>query len=438
MIGELNVDNHHLAELESAVTTLPSLVPPPATSASSSMQNRSIVNSQLTVYYQNAGGMRTKTNQFLLALSSCEYDIVMITETWLKDDIANSELALNYSIYRNDRNSNTSQLNRGGGVLIAVRHGIEAVSIAVPGCDHLEQIVVRIKDQCRFVYLCCVYFRPNSETAQYSSHMSAIDQLTNTATCRDVIVVAGDYNLPNLNWSFNEDTDSFLPVNASTEQELAVIECTIASGLSQMCSLVNVNGRILDLIFLNRPDLAEVVNPPHAILNTDRHHHSSILLIDNTYEEIIDTVRPDTCSLDFRLCDTDRVIDSLAEKNWHSAFANLDIDSALSTFYDQLWGILRENTPPRRPNRHKPFKLPWWNSELRRSRNSVHKARKRYFKEKSDQNKSILSRLEVEYSALRNTAFKRYISNIERNVKQDPSSFWKFMNSRRLKKLKRL
>ncbi|XP_055612986.1 uncharacterized protein LOC129759545 [Uranotaenia lowii] len=58
-------------------------------------------------------------------------------------------------------------------------------------------------------------------------------------------------------------------------------------------------------------------SPRHiAILNTDRHHHSSILLIDNTYEEIIETVRSDTCSLNFTHRNTDRVIDSLAEKNW--------------------------------------------------------------------------------------------------------------------------
>ncbi|XP_055589233.1 uncharacterized protein LOC129741518 [Uranotaenia lowii] len=356
----------------------------------------------------------------------------MITETWLKSDIGNSELASNFNIYRTDRNCSTSNLRRGGGVLIAVNNNIDAVSVAIPGCDHLEQVVVRIRNQCQYIYLCCVYFRPNSETSLYASHMSALDHIMNIATSQDIIIVAGDYNLPNLNWSFDEDSNGFLPVNASTEQELAVIESTIASGLSQMCSLVNANGRILDLMFINRPDLAEVVHPPCAILCTDRHHQPCVMIVHYLSDEFMDTASTHQQSLDFTHCDTDHVIELLMNMNWQAELEDLSVDDAVSTFYYHMWEILRAHTPPRRLRRQKTYNQPWWNSELRRSRNVVRKARKRYFRDKTDENKSFLSRLETEYSAIRNAAFDQYILNIERNVKQDPSSFWKYINSRRL------
>ncbi|XP_055590807.1 uncharacterized protein LOC129742888 [Uranotaenia lowii] len=427
-----NFDNQPYQETQPA--TADSSPPSPAPFSTSVLAHSATTNSnaQLMVYYQNAGGMRTKTNEFLLALSSCDYDVIMITETWLKNDIGNSELASNYKIYRNDRNANTSHLRRGGGVLIAVRHGIDVASVAIPGCDHLEQVVVRIKDRCRNVYFCCAYFRPNSETAMYASHMSALEFLTNMISSNDIIVLAGDYNLPNLLWTFDEDADGFLPVNASTEQELAVIESTIACGLSQMCSLANANGRILDLLFVNRPDLADILHPPNAILNTDRHHYPTVLLLDYFSDELADPVSSHRLNLDFMHCDTDRVMELLLNTNWQILFEGLNIDVAVSTFYDHLWDVLHIHTPPKRLPRHQPYKLPWWNSELRRSRNLVRKARKRYLRDRTDQNKSMLSRLEIAYSTLRNAVFNQYISNIERNVKQDPSTFWKYINSRRL------
>ncbi|XP_055589302.1 uncharacterized protein LOC129741589 [Uranotaenia lowii] len=313
--------------------------------------------------------MRTKTNEFLLALATAEYDIVMITETWLKDDISNSELALTHNIYHCDRNSNNSHFRRGGGVLIAVRHGIDAVSVTGPDCDSLEQVIVRIKLQHRSVYLFCVYFRPTSETSLYASHMSALDYILNTATFQDFVVVAGDYNVPNLHWSYDEDANGFLPVNASTEQELAVIESTIASGLSQMCSLVNVNGRVLNLIFINRPDQAELVHPPKAILNTDRHHHPSILLLEYSSDEPMDTGSPLRQNLDFPHCNIEMVAELSDETDWQSAFEDLNVDDAVSAFYSQLWSVLREHTPHKRSTHRKPYKLPWWNSELRTNRN---------------------------------------------------------------------
>lgn len=35
----------------------------------------------LTMYYQNVRGLRTKTNTLQKALSSCDYDVIALTET---------------------------------------------------------------------------------------------------------------------------------------------------------------------------------------------------------------------------------------------------------------------------------------------------------------------------------------------------------------------
>lgn len=99
-----------------------------------------------TLYYQNVRGLRTKTNTLQKALSSCDYDVIAFTETWLRDDILDSELSLDYSFYRKDRNQNTSDLQRGGGVLIAIKNSdlIHCKPVVLPDCETLEQVVVRV------------------------------------------------------------------------------------------------------------------------------------------------------------------------------------------------------------------------------------------------------------------------------------------------------
>lgn len=53
--------------------------------------------------------------------SHSNFNVFSFTETWLSKNIRFSELGFNnYNVNRYDRNTNTSSLFRGGGVLIAV------------------------------------------------------------------------------------------------------------------------------------------------------------------------------------------------------------------------------------------------------------------------------------------------------------------------------
>lgn len=68
-------------------------------------------------------GLRTKLFDLRCAIvsSTVPYDIILLTETWLNDNIADSELGFfNYNVFRMDRNVNNSVSSRGGSVLIAV------------------------------------------------------------------------------------------------------------------------------------------------------------------------------------------------------------------------------------------------------------------------------------------------------------------------------
>jgi hypothetical protein len=52
-----------------------------------------------------------------------EYDFISLSETWLLPNVTTSELVFNnYTTHRHDRNSNTSNWSRDGGVLLSVNN----------------------------------------------------------------------------------------------------------------------------------------------------------------------------------------------------------------------------------------------------------------------------------------------------------------------------
>ena len=72
------------------------------------------------MFYQNVRGLRSKADEFRLSVMETEYDVFVLTETWLDPSIPTALLfGDEYRIYRCDRDTTNSSHSRGGGVLIA-------------------------------------------------------------------------------------------------------------------------------------------------------------------------------------------------------------------------------------------------------------------------------------------------------------------------------
>lgn len=79
------------------------------------------LNSKLMIYCQNVGGMKSKINDFKLAVSTCSYDVIILMEAWSIEEISSEELELcDFNIYRFDRNLKICEKASGGGVLISI------------------------------------------------------------------------------------------------------------------------------------------------------------------------------------------------------------------------------------------------------------------------------------------------------------------------------
>ncbi|XP_053686135.1 uncharacterized protein LOC128735676 [Sabethes cyaneus] len=344
-------------------------------------------------------------------------------------DVLNSELSSDYEIYHLDRNPATSQLLRGGGVLIGVKKHLRCKLVPLVNANSLEQVAVCVSLPMQSVYICCVYIRPNSDPLVYSDHASCVQQLCDIAKSTDAVIALGDYNLPMLSWEFDADMHCYIPINASSEQEIVLTQSILACGLQQIQDIRNANDRLLDLAFVSDTDKIELFEPPSGILKLDAHHRPFIVKIDYIRAtEDFATVR---YYYDYDSCDEAAVHTRLQSLDWATVLADCDVDHAVLRFYDVIFDIIHDCIPIRQRLPRVQFSQPWWTPELRNLRNRLRKVRKRFIKLRSEENKRLLRDMEEFYSSRLNTVFHEYVLRNEANAKRDPSTFWTFVKKLR-------
>lgn len=86
----------------------------------------------------------------------------------------------------------------------------------------------------------------------------------------------------------------------------------VASGLRQINCLRNLNGRLLDLVFVNEARDIEVIEPPSPLLKIDYHHKPLVLRIDlnDARMQFVENSRQQR-DFDFQRCDFAELNDAI-------------------------------------------------------------------------------------------------------------------------------
>lgn len=92
----------------------------------------------------------------------------------------------------------------------------------------------------------------------YNAHIDAIKKLNIGSS--DMLVVAGDFNLPNVKWVENDDSCDLIPLIGESESMKSNISKHVTTtmtelGFCQMNDILNSAGNVLDLIYTNVPEL---------------------------------------------------------------------------------------------------------------------------------------------------------------------------------------
>lgn len=175
----------------------------------------------ITIFYQNCRGLRTKLHTAYMNVLLFDYDIIILTETWLHGEISDREfIDERYQVYRSDRDLAASGRGIGGGVLIAVRHALAAcpggVIVRLLGCGMpagcgsrpppltapdaiIDHVTLELSIGTQKYIVGAVYIPTNINANSYLSYFDyMLELLQNVSDCN--VCVVGDFNLPDIEW----------------------------------------------------------------------------------------------------------------------------------------------------------------------------------------------------------------------------------------------
>ena len=173
-------------------------------------------------------------------------DIITISETWLKSEVLSSEfLSTDYNIFRRDRPDGY------GGVLIACCNSLN--------CHHLninfdtEAIACQLTLANQQTLIVCAFYRPPNRQPDSVTNLchffkSIVDRYTTSP-----VWIAGDLNLPNINWDTNHISNFMYPSSLCD----TIIDFVEEHGLHKQSTLLPEETIFSMYFFTNRPSLVK-------------------------------------------------------------------------------------------------------------------------------------------------------------------------------------
>lgn len=209
--------------------------------------------------YQNCRGIGTKEKKIHSAALSCDYEIIVMTETWLKEKHKTSAFFTDkFNVFRRDRSElrvNGTEIKNGGGLIVAVAATMPSEQIDLNYSGHSEYLCVRIKLAKSNLLVYALYIPPQSKEGVYNAHIELIRKIPMDEN--DILIIVGDFNLANVHWLNDDDSaNTYIPVNFPSSVAYNVLLQLQSEGLLQLNDLVNKAGNVLDLFFINEPVLA--------------------------------------------------------------------------------------------------------------------------------------------------------------------------------------
>lgn len=287
----------------------------------------------LDIYYQNVRGLKTKTNRFRSELISSSYDVIILCETWLREDVFTSELFDDrYVVYRNDRDNAAINKSDGGGCLIAVKRNL--LSKRVVGYELENDIWVSIEHvNGRKTYFNVKYIELGSSLDTYRKHFEKIVDNVMSSNVEDSFILCGDYNLGNsIAWSHDSLSGDCVATDMKGPIPNELLDTMSLCNLNQLSAIRNINNRTLDLFITNLPpNKVRIDRSSNPLVPEDGHHPAIRASADLSELKFLSEKRPPR--VNFYKANYVRLNQELMRIDWSSELSHLDIDSAVEKFY---------------------------------------------------------------------------------------------------------
>ena len=371
--------------------------------------------------------MRTALSDFFRVVQSCEYDVIIITETWLKDHHLNTEVfGSNWFVTRCDRSGNSL----GGGVMVATKEFIPATIINI---KHIvtspydsQQCWLKISTHVKNVYIGAVYIRPNSNTDVYYDNLMIFDEILTQMDDLDDIFIFGDFNMPGIEWVPCEiETHLYDPTGYNEHEQQLVAEFLASRGLHQICNVKNASNNVLDLVVTNSSDDFYINSGSPLLPYKLSIYHSPLVL--NYFVSNFSGPSSRTESMevyDFKNADYKIINELLSRTDWF--IINESVENKAKSFIESLNVIISSTVVKKK--KFSSNNPPWWNDSCKKARNMKRRAYERWMKSGQESDFNHFVALSNIFTDIDITAYLNYIEKTRSQIKGEPKLFYKYVS----------
>ena len=392
-------------------------------------------NNILSVYYQNCRGLKTKLHTLFMNILANSYDIIILTETWLHLDIYDNELIdSRYHIFRKDRDRVATGRRDGGGVLIAIQRSLKATlhsgslstSAVLPST--VDHIILNFQIHKQSYIICATYIPPNQNYDTYDTYFNYLQEvLLESGNSTNVFWIAGDFNLPNLNWTAHDSAIYALPSNVQSSSDQCLMHFMSILNCFQLNTIKNKHSRILDLFFTNEPNsTTTTVSVP--LVPIDEHHPPFNLLIPLQNDFMPCPSKPYIKYI-YDEADYSKIKSELLGIDWNSQLLDKSPESAVSFLYENLYSVIKKHVPTKTIKKSS-FPI-WFTPSLIRLFNKKTKLWLKMKKFSSESNYGLYSAYRKLFKDESEKCYRKYQFKVEDSIKINIKYFWTYISNRK-------
>lgn len=358
---------------------------------------------ELRLVCLNARSAANKAEQLEAVIFSYDPHVIMITETWLHDDIQDSEvMPPNYRLIRRDRSS------RGGGVAIAVKEDI--VCRSMKSIENFESVWCQINFFGTWLTLGTVYRRPGSSPDDLKHILEYL--LANTNKCSR-IVIGGDFNAPDVSWS-NEGVACPGTKLSEVLVDIAFSRC-LRQSVEEPTRITDRSSNLLDLLFVSKHFDHCSVTVHEGISD-----HKLVFLKCN-----LDVGKKDSAQVkqyyDYERANDESVIDYL-EEHLDGFEERTDVNEMWLKF-KSITEYCLSNFIPKKTKTTKRHN-PWITREILQAKRKLKRLRKRHSPAICEQNGKLKTLIKLAKEAYFTKSLPEFISS-------SPEKFWRYLTPSR-------
>lgn len=351
----------------------------------------------MKIAHLNIRSVFTGFNNFAVLVREQQFDVVLVTETWLSPNILDEIVALpGYTFLRKDRTG------RGGGVGVYVRQNlkVEILNFNIQVSDSFEFLVVKIKLPSRNLAIAVIYRPPNTNVNNFVNDIDNILSLTYSEF--DDLIFMGDFNINFFNL------------------QNPILHCFESYGFVQILNeptrITNRTSTLIDPILVSNSE--SVTSSGTLSCEEISDHHLVYANFKFNFFKPRPKIVSYRCFKNFIL--NDFLVD-LQNLEFYKIVTEKNIDNKILIFNNLLLTIFDRHAPFKESKVTKP-KARWLNDDIRRLKKLRGKALSAYKRTRSEENWNEYKRLRNQTLSMIRLAKKTHLQQV--CTENNPRKTW--------------